>query len=317
MRSPFPQTVTPILVLTTFLLGPKLMASWVAHEPLAAVLPLKVDHASVCGSELEPLQQAFAAAGLRTDYGGPHANGVTHMALLGFEDGSYLELIAPQKPGAVEGSDWAKFMAANAGACAWAVAVDDIHSEIARLKRSGIEVEGPFPGSRRRPDGTLLQWETARVGGGTPGATLPFLIQDKTPRRLRMQPSASIKRSGLNGIAIVVLGVSDFDAATVLFRQAYGWPAPVIEEHREFGARMAYFAGTPVLLAAPLDRSSWLAERLEQVGESPVAFLLSTSPSDSVVRQFKLSQETAWFKQKVAWFNPKQLRGVRLGVIGQ
>jgi hypothetical protein len=317
MRSPFLQTLRQILVLTVFLLGLELMAVWVGHEPLAVALPLKVDHASVCGSELEPLQQAFAAMGLRTDYGGPHANGVTHMALLGFEDGSYLELIAPQNPGAVEGSDWAKFLAANAGACAWAVAVDDIHSEAATLKRSGIEVEGPFPGSRRRPDGILLQWETAQVGGGTPGATLPFLIQDKTPRRLRMQPSASIKGSGLNGIAIVVLGVRDLDAGAKLFRRAYGWPAPVIEEHREFGARMAYFAGTPVLLAAPLNTSSWLAERLEQVGESPVAFVLSTSSFDSVVRRFKLSQETTWFKQRVAWFNSKQLRGVRLGAIGQ
>src|SRR5262249_30450051 len=72
--------------------------------------------------------RAFAEVGLKTDYGGPPANGVIHMALLGFEDGSYLELIAPQKPGAVEGSDWAKFMAANAGACAWAVRVRGFYS---------------------------------------------------------------------------------------------------------------------------------------------------------------------------------------------
>ena len=277
---------------------------------------LRIDHVTVCGSNLEKMRQDFAGVGLHTTYGGRHANGVTHMALLGFEDGSYLELIAPQKPGAVEGSDWARFMAVNAGACAWAVAVGDIGSEVAKLKRTGIEVKGPFPGSRRRPDGTLLQWETARVGGGTPGATLPFLIQDKTPRSLRMQPSASIKGSGLNGIAIVVLGVSDLDAATALFRRTYGWPAPVIEEHREFGARMAHFAGTPVVLASPLDKSLWLAERLEQFGESPVAFLLSTPAIESAVRQFKLSQETTWFGQKVAWFNREKLRGVRLGVVG-
>ena len=58
---------------------------------------LVVDHATVCGSNLDTLQQEFASVGLKADYGGPHANGVTHMALLGFENGSYLELIAPQK----------------------------------------------------------------------------------------------------------------------------------------------------------------------------------------------------------------------------
>jgi hypothetical protein len=159
------------------------------------------------------MQQAFAEVGLKTDYGGPHANGVTHMVLLGFEDGSYLELIAPQRAYAVEGSDWAKFMAADDGACAWAVAVADVRCEVARLKGSGVKVEGPFPGSRKRPDGAVLEWQTARVGTGTPGATLPFLIQDKTPRGLRAQPSASVKGSGLKGIAMVVLGVRDLDAA--------------------------------------------------------------------------------------------------------
>jgi hypothetical protein len=263
------------------------------------------------------MQRAFAEVGLKTDYGGPHANGVTHMALLGFEDGSYLELIAPQKAGAVEGSDWAKFMAANAGTCAWAVAVGDINSEVARLKGSGVKAEGPFPGSRKRPDDAVLQWQTARAGSGTPGATLPFLIQDKTPRSLRVQPSAGAKGSGLTGIEMVVLGVKDLDAAIALFRQAYGWLPPLREEHQEFEVKMAHFPGTPVLLVAPLDHRSWLAERLERFGESPVALMLGTQDFDSAVGRFRLFQETAWFGQKVAWFNSEGLQGVRLGVVSQ
>ncbi len=306
-----------VLALTAFLLALEPMARTVVREAPPSASSLKVDHASVCVSELETMRRAFAEVGLKTDYGGPHANGVTHMALLGFEDGSYLELIAPQTAGAVEGSDWARFMAANAGACAWAVAVPDIDSEVARLKHSGVKVEGPFPGSRKRPDGTVLQWQTARVGGGTPGATLPFLIQDQTPRSLRAQPSASVKGSGLTGIARTVLGVRDLDAAIALFRQAYGWSPPLREIHREFGATLAHFSGTPVVLAAPLDKSSWLAERLELFGESPIALMLGTQDFDSAMGQFKLSQETAWFGQKVAWFPPEKLRGVKLAAVGQ
>src|SRR5262249_23926741 len=71
---------------------------------------LKLDPVTVCRAALEAMRTAFASAGLASDYGGPHANDVTHMALIGFEDGSYLELIAPQKPGVVAGADWAKFM---------------------------------------------------------------------------------------------------------------------------------------------------------------------------------------------------------------
>ena len=63
-------------------------------------MQIKVDHASVCGSNLSTLQDAFASVGLAADFGGPHAHGGTQMALLGFDDGSYLELIAPQKAGA-------------------------------------------------------------------------------------------------------------------------------------------------------------------------------------------------------------------------
>jgi hypothetical protein len=54
------------------------------------------------------MRESFAAAGLETDYGGPHGNGGTQMALLGFNDGSYLELIAPQ--GMAADSNWAKMI---------------------------------------------------------------------------------------------------------------------------------------------------------------------------------------------------------------
>jgi hypothetical protein len=116
---------------------------------------------------------------------------------------------------------------------------------------------------------------------------------------------------------MVVLGVTDLDAATTLFQQAYGWLPPLHEKHKEFGAKMAHFSGTPVVLAAPLDNGSWLAERLEQFGESPVALMLGTQDFDSAVDRFKLSQQTVWFGQRVAWFNSERLGGVRLGVVGQ
>ncbi|MBZ5599682.1 MAG: VOC family protein [Acidobacteriia bacterium] len=275
---------------------------------------LKVDHATVCSSELDPMRQAFASVGPVTDYGGPHAS-VTHMALLGFEDGSYLELIAPQRPGVTAGSNWAKFMAGDAGACAWAVGSQEISADVERLKKAGVGADGPFAGSRKKPDGTLIEWETAGVGTGTPGATLPFMIQDKTPRNLRVQPSASVKGSGLTGISIVVLGVKDLDAAVALFRKAYGWPAPSIEEHNEFGAKMAYFSGTPVVLATPFNKDSWLTRRLQDFGESPVAYLLGTTDLGAATKRYSLIAQTQWFGKKLAWFDARKLKGVRLAVI--
>jgi len=278
---------------------------------------LVVDHATVCGSNLDDLQREFASVGLKADYGGPHANGVTHMALLGFENGSYLELIAPQKSGKTEGSEWSTFMAADAGPCAWAVAPDDITAEVNRLKVAGVKVVGPQPGSRKRPDGMSVEWQTAFIGSGTPGSTLPFMIQDRTPRAWRVQPSESLKDSGLIGIVGVVIAVNNLDAATATFRKAFQWAPPITEDHKELDAKLAYFPGTPVILAASLDGKGWIEERVQKLGESPVAFLLETRDVAAAQKKFHLSNGKPWFEQKMAWFDEKKLNGVRLGVQGQ
>jgi hypothetical protein len=281
-------------------------------------MTIKVDHASVCGSDLERLQQAFTDIGLKPDYGGPHANGITQMALVGFPDGSYLELIAPQKPGAFEGSPWAKLMAADAGPCAWAVGMSDVKHEVDRLKGLQISVGEPTPGSRKRPDGVQIEWLTAQAGPGTAGATLPFMIEDRTARDLRVKPSNSVKDSGLTGIAVVVLAVKDMDGAIALFRKAYGWPAPQMEPHPDFGARLAHFPGTPVMLASPPpERRTWLTDRLRKDGESPVTFLLGAKDFAAVEKQFHLTGTRTWFGKKVGWFDMAKLHGMRLGVIGQ
>lgn len=275
------------------------------------------DHASVCGSDLQTMQQAFADVDLKPDYGGPHANGITHMAALGFDDGSYLELIAPQKPGAVEGTPWSKFMAADAGPCAWAVFTPDIKLEAERLKGLGIPASAPEPGSRKRPDGMSIEWTIANIGSGTPGSGLPFLIEDRTPHEWRVQTSASVKDSGLRGVDKVVLAVRDLNASIAMFRRVYGWSEPLIEDHRDFEAKLADFPGEPVMLATPLGGRSWLVDRLQKLGESPVAYLLWTKDFTTVAKRYRLSGSKPWFGQRLGWFDEKKLHGVKLGVLGQ
>src|SRR5208282_2592672 len=134
---------------------------------------LELDHASICGSNLDALRQDFTDVGMTPDLGGPHGNGITQMAFIGFDDGTYLELIAPIKPGVTAGSDWAKFMSEDAVTCAWAAGTNVLSQEVDRLKKAGIAVTGPTHGSRKRPDGMSIEWNTAFVGSGTRGSTLP------------------------------------------------------------------------------------------------------------------------------------------------
>lgn len=190
----------------------------------------RIDHVTIAGHDLDPLRAAFASVGLASDYGGPHSTGGTHMALIGFDDGSYIELIAAREPGqagAIE-STWTAQIAGDGGPCAWAARTSDIAAETARVGALGVPVRGPVAMERTRPDGTLLRWELAYLGVETAGATLPFLIQDRTPRAWRVQPSASVAGGPLRGVAQVILGVAALEPAAETFQRVYGWSAPTL-----------------------------------------------------------------------------------------
>src|SRR6202034_3985558 len=115
-----------------------------------------IDHVTVAGKSVEQMQKALRAAGVQAEYGGPHSNHATEMALVSFPDGSYLELMGIQAqpdPAAVDAHVWTKFLRNNAGPCASALRVADLNAEIAELKSAGIRVGTPESSGRTRPDG--------------------------------------------------------------------------------------------------------------------------------------------------------------------
>ena len=287
--------------------------SAIAQESKSTMLEL--DHVSICGSNLDALRQIFTDAGMTPDFGGPHGNGITQMAIIGFDDASYIELIAPIKPGASGGSAWAKFMSEDAVTCAWAVSTNVLVQEVDRLKKAAIPVKAPERGNRKRPDGMNVEWMTADVGTSTPGSTLPFIIEDETPRPWRVQTSASVQGAPVTGVESVVIGVTNLDSAIAHFLKAYGWAEPLTETQKDFG-KLAYFPGEPVILAAP-GGGGWLSDRIAKFGESPVAYLLASRDFAAATKKYKLAGSKIWFGQKVAWFDAGKLKGVRLGVIGQ
>jgi hypothetical protein len=185
--------------------------------------------------------------------------------------------------------------------------------EVDRLKKAGVAVTTPARGNRKRPDGMSVEWMTANVGSGTPGSTMPFIIEDQTPRAWRVQTTEGLKGSPIYGVESVVIGVSNLDASVSQFRKAYGWAEPIIEAQKEFG-KLAYFPGQPVILASG---GGWVSEHINKFGESPVAYLLGTRDFAGAAKKYRLSGGKLWFGQKVGWFDAGKLKGVRLGVIGQ
>src|SRR5215469_999337 len=115
-------------------MGRSLVFALIAGMPMIAA-DLKVDHVTVAGRDLSVMRKALEAAGIPDEYGGPHANHATEMALTSFPDGSYLELIAIQphaEPAAVAANQWHQCLESEAEPCGWAVRPADIASESAR-----------------------------------------------------------------------------------------------------------------------------------------------------------------------------------------
>lgn len=279
---------------------------------LLAGADMTIDHVTVAGASLKALQAGLSAIGIRSDYGGPHGNHATEMAIASFADGSYLELIAPQAnpdPGMIASHPWAAFMKSNAGPCAWAVRAADLPAEAARLKKAGIPVGEPERGGRQRPDGVRLEWQTAQVGSQGRGAFFPFLIQDFTPRKDRVYPRRKPSAPDFTGVTKVVIAVRDLESAAKLYSQAYGLPASLKQVDKDFGAHLALLGGAPVVLAQPLSKDSWLASRLEQFGEIPCAFILGVRKPG----RHRTQSKTRWFGKDVSWFDAGQL-GWRLGI---
>jgi len=271
-----------------------------------------VDHAVVAGSDLDALAVAFADAGLETEYGGEHSNGVTHNRVLGFADGSYLELISTLEPGA-ESPWWNDAIHGDAGPCAWALPVSDIAGETARIADLGVPVDGPDHHTRGRPDGVTIEWDMTEVGESL-GATLPFLVADRTPREYRITEAEGVVGSGITGIAEVVVCVPELDEAVERFGSFFEAGPPERTTHEGFGAELARFDGAPVTLAEPLSSDSWLAERLDRFGPLPCAYLLGSDDPDSTAERIDLGAPESWFDGEVRWID-LDVAG-RIGVLG-
>ena len=265
----------------------------------ARAVELKIDHVTFAGSRLESMREAFTAAtGIPTEYGGPHANHITEMALASFPDGSYIELmgiVRQADPAALAAHTWSEFLRNNGGPCAFALRVSDVNTEIARLRNAGIHVGVAEKSGRTRPDGVALSWETADIGAGPRGSFFPFLIRDFTPREKRVYPSGRPTSTQFGGIGLVVIGVRNLEASIALYRKAFELPAPRRQRDEMFPADLVWFEGTPVVLASALTPQSWLSRRIVRYGDAPCAFVFTVGGG------LKGKKTSTWFGHPILW----------------
>ena len=205
----------------------------IAAQSADVPMKINVDHAGICAYKLEPIQQAFAGLGLETVYGGAHATGGTHNALLGFDDGSYLELIALQHPenaGPNDTKNYAPLKPDRAMTCFWASGSENLPRQCPEVAAERHRHRKP---AARRPQAAGRS--ASFLGNGWDRSKKMAAIFCRSSFRIVLRAvlvsslPPSVKGSELRGIRMGRARRNGILKQSIAFvRKAYGWPAPIL-----------------------------------------------------------------------------------------
>jgi catechol 2,3-dioxygenase-like lactoylglutathione lyase family enzyme len=145
-------------------------------------VPTMLDHLLLGCSDLDRgIAFVEEHIGVRPAMGGVHPGRGTRNALLALGPLHYLEVIAPDPAQTGIPTTRAELPAMLKRFAAprlvdWAVHTSDIAGVTERWRKAGVAFHGPTPGSRARPDGKMLHWQTLNLDNDRDGL-LPFFIQ--------------------------------------------------------------------------------------------------------------------------------------------
>lgn len=179
-------------------------------------MPSMVDHIVIVDQDLDTLVEQARSVGFTVVPGGEHAGGMTHNALIAFQDGSYIELIAFIEPEKRSTHRWWPRLWKGGGLVDFALFCEDLEQEVSGIKQRGLDIPEPIENGRQRPDGERLEWRQSFPQAIVGETGMPFLIEDLTARSLRVpnDESETTHDNGVIGIAGVTLLVDDLDTAT-------------------------------------------------------------------------------------------------------
>jgi len=231
---------------------------------------IQIDHIIIAVNDLEQAIQDYKDLGFTVVYGGRHASNTTHNALIIFEDGTYLELLAPTGDPPVDSDavDFRSLIQGGEGFVGYAFNVQDMQESIETIRERGGRVDDPKPGSRITKDGHELHWQTATVKG----KLSPFYIQDDTPRLLRvpMQTENLLHPNGAMGIERVTIVIDDLHPGIVRFK-ALTLETPQVDHDA------AYFLLGENMLKIVVAGDHVMTDHLNRYGEVPYTITVRAS----------------------------------------
>jgi catechol 2,3-dioxygenase-like lactoylglutathione lyase family enzyme len=141
--------------------------------------PSLLDHILLGSPDLQAgIEFVEKHTGVRATFGGVHPGRGTQNGLLSLGDRRYLEIIAPDpaQPGVKNPIASDLHSLTEPRLVGWAAHPGSLTAFAEKLRAAGIGFDGPTPGSRKRPNGQLLQWQIVSLAD-TASGLLPFFIE--------------------------------------------------------------------------------------------------------------------------------------------
>jgi Glyoxalase-like domain len=137
-----------------------------------------VDHLLLGVAEREAgIEWVEHKTGVKALVGGSHPGVGTCNALLSLGGRQYLEIIAPDPTQTRLAPQYEVLKTLSVPRLiTWAAATQDARATAERFRAARFEVSGPTRGSRNRPDGKLMSWQTLSVTNDL-GGLIPFFIE--------------------------------------------------------------------------------------------------------------------------------------------
>jgi catechol 2,3-dioxygenase-like lactoylglutathione lyase family enzyme len=253
-----------------------------------------MDHVVIAVHNLEQAMADYRQLGFNPFYGGVHAGGKTHNALIVFQDGTYLELLAPTAStqlddrSANDRSSFLFLLAQGEGLAGYALQSPDLEADASRIQAAGIDITLRPPAGRARPDGQQLQWRSATIQD----TMSPFLIQDLTPRVLRVpdDPQLNTHANGSTGLMNLQIVVHDLQGAMQFYEALLGSTMAQVPDYDtgEFKSEISALSSLrqcPITITQPIRPQGELVDSLQQYGEVPFALTLRSTAIKEVVQE--------------------------------
>lgn len=225
--------------------------------------------------------EELKAYGIHAVEGGAHEKLGTYNSLSYF-DLSYIEFLGTYDRTLVEQTEHLPYSLQETivldqfveGFSRFAVRTTNIDQDAQKFREKGLQVNGPIPYSRKRPDGSLIEWQLLFVGDNQNDLPLPFIIQwnesDEERRNEQIKKQVIVPHPAGIAFSHVMFAVKDVDYTIEKWSNLLGLKAGdgYIDEKLQARCQTLELEGGNLVFCSPIG-DGIVSEILEKRGEKP------------------------------------------------